>query len=78
VSEVMYGIFAPAGVPKEILGRLNHELVKALNTPDMKERLAGIGTDDPVANTPEQMTAYIRAEMPKWAKLVKASGAKAD
>ena len=78
VSEVMYGILAPAGVPRDILARLNRELVKILNTPDMRERLAGIGTDDPVANTTEQMAAYIRAEMPKWARLVKASGAKAD
>ena len=78
VSEVMYGVLAPAGMPRDILERVNRELVKILNTPDIKERLAGIGTDDPVANTPEQMAAYIRTEMPKWAKLVKASGAKAD
>jgi tripartite-type tricarboxylate transporter receptor subunit TctC len=76
VSEVMYGILAPAGLPKDILGRLNRELVKVLNAPDIREKLASIGTDDPVANTPEQMAAYMRAEMPKWAKLVKASGAK--
>src|SRR5688572_10595503 len=78
VSEVMYGILAPAGVPRDILARLNRELVKALHAPDIREKLASIGTDDPVANTPEQMAAYIRAEMPKWAKLVKASGAKPD
>lgn len=76
VSEVMYGILAPAGVPKDIVARLNRELVKILNAPDIRERLASIGTDDPVANTPEQMAHYMRAEMPKWAKLVKASGAK--
>ena len=76
VSEVMYGILAPAGVPKDIVARLNRELVKILNAPDIRERLASIGTDDPVANSPEQMAAYMRAEMPKWAKLVKASGAK--
>ena len=78
VSEVMYGILAPAGLQKDVLGRLNRELVKALNAPDIREKLASIGTDDPVANTPEQMAAYIRTEMPKWAKLVKASGAKPD
>jgi tripartite-type tricarboxylate transporter receptor subunit TctC len=76
VSEVMYGILAPAGVPGNIIGRLNRELVKAINAPDIRERLASIGTDDPVANTPEQMAAYMRGEMPKWAKLVRASGAK--
>ena len=78
VSEVMYGILAPANVPRDIVTRLNRELVKILNAPDIREKLASIGTDDPVANTPEQMAAYIRAEMPKWAKLVKASGAKPD
>jgi len=76
ISEVMYGILAPAGVPKDIVARLNRELVKILNAPDIRERLVSIGTDDPVANTPEQMAAYMRAEMPKWAKLVRASGAK--
>ena len=78
VSEVMYGVLAPAGVPPNILARLNGELVKILNTADMRERLAGIGTDDPVPTTPEQTLAYVRAELPKWAKIVKASGTKAD
>ena len=78
VSEVMYGVLAPAGLPKEISARLNTELVKLLHTTDMKERLASIGTDDPVASTPEQTAAYIRAELPKWSKIIRASGIKAD
>ncbi len=78
VSELMYGVLAPAGVPREIIARLNSELVKILNTPDIRERLAGIGTGDPVANTPEQMDAYVRAELPKWAKIVKATGIKPE
>ena len=78
VSEVMYGVLAPAGLPKEISARLNNELVKLLHTPDMKERLASIGTDDPVASTPEQTAAYIRAELPKWSKIIRSSGIKAD
>jgi tripartite-type tricarboxylate transporter receptor subunit TctC len=76
VSVLMYGALAPAGVPKEIIARLNSELVKILNMPDIKERLASVGIDDPVENTPEQMDAYIRAELPKWAKIVKAAGIK--
>ena len=75
VSELMYGVLAPAGVPREIIARLNSELVKIINTPDIRERLAGIGADL-VANTPAQMDAYIRAELPKWAKVVKAAGIK--
>ena len=78
VSEVMYGVLAPAGMPKEITARLNGEIVRILNTPDMKERLASIGTDDPVGSTPEQTAAYVRAELPKWAKIIKASGIKAE
>jgi len=78
VSELMYGVFAPAGVPREIRARLNGELVKVLNLPDIRERLASIGTGDPVANTPEQMDAYVRAELPKWAKIVKAAGIKPE
>ena len=78
VSEVMYGVLAPAGMPKDIAARLNGEIVRILNTPDMKERLASIGTDDPVASTPEQTTAYVRAELPKWAKIIRASGIKAE
>lgn len=78
VSELVYGVFAPANVPRDIIARLNRELVKILNTPDMKERLVGIGTGDPIANTPEQMQAYVRAELPKWARIVQAAGIKPE
>jgi tripartite-type tricarboxylate transporter receptor subunit TctC len=78
VSELMYGVFAPAGVPREIIARLNSELVKIINMPDIRERLASIDTEDPVANTPEQMAAYIRSELPKWAKIIKAAGIKPE
>src|SRR5688572_3346228 len=74
VSELVYGVFAPANVPKDIAARLNREIVKILNTPDMKERLTGIGTGDPIANTPEQMQAHVRGELPKWARIVQAAG----
>jgi len=78
VSELVYGVFAPANVPKDVLGRINREIVKVLHTPDMKERLAGIGTGDPIANTPEQMQAYVRQELPKWARIVQAAGVKPE
>ena len=78
VSEVMYGVLAPAGVPRDIVARLNAELVKILKTPDMRDKLASIGTDDPVADSPEHMAAYIHAELPKWARIIKASGIKAE
>jgi len=72
-----FGILAPAGTPKEIVAKLNAEIVKILQMPDVKERLAGQGAV-PVGNTPEQFAEHIRKETAKWAKVVKASGAKVD
>ena len=78
VSELMYGVLAPAGVPREIIARLKSEFVKILNMPDIRERLASIGAGDPVINTPEQMDAYVRSELPKWAKILRAAGIKPE
>ena len=72
-----HGILAPAATPREIVVKLNAELVKALGQPDVKEKLLGQGLD-PVGGTPEQFGAFIKAEIAKWAKVVKASGAKAE
>ena len=78
VSELMYGVLAPAGVPREIIARLKSEFVKILNMPDIRDRLASIGAGDPVINTPEQMDAYVRSELPKWAKILRAAGIKPE
>jgi tripartite-type tricarboxylate transporter receptor subunit TctC len=72
-----FGVFAPAGTPKEIITRLNMEIVKALTSPELKERLAAQGAEA-VGNSPEQFAAHIRSETAKWAKVVKASGATVD
>ncbi len=71
------GVLAPAGTPKEIIARLNAEILLILSLPDVRERLSSQGAD-PVGGTPEQFSALIRSEIQKWAKVVKDSGAKID
>jgi tripartite-type tricarboxylate transporter receptor subunit TctC len=67
----------PAGVPREIVQRLNAEIVRSMAEPDAKERLYSIGAE-PMSNTPDEFAAYVRSEMTKWAKVVKAAGIKAE
>ena len=72
-----YGLLAPAHTPRDIIDRLNAEVRRSLHEPDARERLFSIGAE-PMDNTPEEFGAYIRAEMEKWAKVVKAAGIRAD
>ena len=72
-----FGVLAPAGTPREIITRLNQTIVASLRTPAMNERLSSQGAE-PVGNTPEQFASFIQAEIAKWAKVIKASGAKLD
>jgi tripartite-type tricarboxylate transporter receptor subunit TctC len=72
-----YGILAPSGTPRPIIARLNAELVKVMHSPEMKERLAGIGTD-PVTSTPEEFAAYIQAEIGKWGDVIRKATLRAD
>ena len=71
------GVFAPAGTPPEIVKRLNAEIVKIIRMPDVNEKLTALGAE-PVGNTPEEFGALVRAEVGKWADVVKKSGAKVD
>jgi tripartite-type tricarboxylate transporter receptor subunit TctC len=75
--ENWYGALAPAGTPKEIVNKLNVEIVKALQMPDVKERLISQGFETRTS-TPEEFAAYLKSEIVKWAGIVKASGAKVD
>ncbi len=68
-----YGVLAPAKMPKEILGKLHAEIVRALKSPDVIERFAQFGFE-PVGNTPEEFTALVQSEMARWGKLLKAIG----
>jgi tripartite-type tricarboxylate transporter receptor subunit TctC len=72
-----FGVFAPAGVPQPVVQRLNAEFVKALQQPDLRQRLASQGAE-PLTSTPDEFAAYLRSEIEKWAKVVKAAGMKAD
>ena len=72
-----FGLLAPAGTPPEVLSRLQQETAKALNSPDIKEKLQAQGAI-PSGNTPQQFAALIDAEIKKWAVVVKASGARVD
>ncbi len=72
-----FGLLAPAGTPREIVSRLNTEIVKILDATDMKARLADVGAE-PVTSTPERFGAFIQEEIKKSAAVVKESGARAD
>lgn len=72
-----FGILVPAGTPKEIVNKLNVEVVRILNIPEVRQRLMEQGAE-PVGGTPEQFAEHIRKETAKWARVVKASGAKVD
>jgi tripartite-type tricarboxylate transporter receptor subunit TctC len=71
------GIVGPAGIPRDIVAKLNAELTRILNTPAMKERFAKQGTDVRTG-TPDGLGAWMQTEQARWAKVVKESGAKFD
>ena len=76
-STPWYGLLAPAGTPKAIVAQLQAEVAKALASPDAKEKLAQVGCE-PFVSSPEQFTALIKDDLPKWARIVKDSGATVD
>jgi tripartite-type tricarboxylate transporter receptor subunit TctC len=72
-----YGLLAPSATPRPIIERLNREVVRIVQLPDVRERLAAEAFDIPTDN-PEQFAAYIKADVAKWAKVVKETGIKAN
>ncbi len=70
-------ILVPAGTPKDIIARLNRELVKALRAPEVVARLENEGAEI-IGNTPEEAAAIVRADLDKWADVIKRSGIKPD
>ncbi len=76
-SDVWFGVLAPAHTPDEIVKLLNAEIAKAAHAPDVRDKLAAQGFEV-TTDTPAEFTDYIRAEVAKWAQIVKQSGAKVD
>lgn len=72
-----YGMFAPAALPKNLVAKINGDIAAILDTPDMKQRLEKLGAD-PGPMSPEDFGKFVRAEVEKWAKVVKESGATVD
>ena len=71
------GLFLPAGAPPDVVARLNGEVDKLLQQPDLRERLAAIGFE-PVGGTPRQFSEYLKTELVKWARVVRETGATAE
>jgi tripartite-type tricarboxylate transporter receptor subunit TctC len=72
-----FGILVPAGTPKDIVARLNAEIAKALNPPEVRAMLAGQGVEVTVGSA-DQFAAFVKSEIAKYAKIIRESGAKAD
>lgn len=71
------GVMAPAGTPREVITTLNAAIVRSMATPALRQQMIGLGIE-PTSGTPEEFASLIRAEIPKWAEIVKKSGATAD
>ncbi|WP_240980447.1 Bug family tripartite tricarboxylate transporter substrate binding protein [Ramlibacter agri] len=71
------GLLAPAGTPREVVAKLHEATVRAMADAPMKRQLTALGIE-PLTSTPEEFAALIRSEIPKWARIVKASGAKVE
>ena len=65
-----FGMVAPAGTPREAIDRWRSEVVKAMNVPEIREKMISLGTD-PVGSTPEEFRAFMSAENAKWARVIK-------
>ena len=72
-----FGVFVPTGTPKDIILRLNSEMVRAVKQPDVIDKLSSQGAEA-VGNTPEELERFVRAEAAKYSKLVRTSGVRAE
>jgi tripartite-type tricarboxylate transporter receptor subunit TctC len=72
-----FGVLAPAGTPRDIIGRLNSEIIKVLNSADVKERFGKQGVEVRTS-TPEQFATFLRSEVDRWGKVIREAGIKSD
>jgi tripartite-type tricarboxylate transporter receptor subunit TctC len=75
-ASTWYGVVAPASTPRDVVTKLNREIVAILRLPEVSERLSGEGAE-PVGNAPEEFAKFMRAEIAKWGKVIKAAGIRA-
>jgi tripartite-type tricarboxylate transporter receptor subunit TctC len=76
-ASTWHGVVGPAGLPQPVADRLNAEINRILKQPDVNDRLTQQGADV-LGGTPQQMTAQIKVEIPKWARVIRDSGARPD
>src|SRR5437868_8002522 len=76
-TEVWWGLLGPAGMPRDLVEKISHDFVAALNTESVKERLTKLGAS-PIGSSPQQFDAKIRADYRKWGPIIEAAGIKAE
>jgi tripartite-type tricarboxylate transporter receptor subunit TctC len=76
-STTWYGFLGPAGLPQEVVAKINSAIIAAVGTKEMRDRYVALGSE-PETSTPEAFAAYLRNDISAWAKVVKAAGAKAE
>ena len=74
---IWYGVVAPAATPKDVIARLNREIVKLMGAPEMREKFSQQGVD-PASSTPEEFAQLIREEVTRWAKVIRSAGIKLE
>ena len=77
-TSIIFGVWSPAKTPDAVVGRLNAEIVKLLRDPAFGKKLEENGLDSLTPGTPEEMGVYLKAQLPKWGKLARESGARGD
>ena len=77
VMSIWFAMYGPAALPREMVARLNKEIVRALESPDMRQKMAGIGID-PWTGTPEQLRRFQRKETARYGMIIKAAGIKPE